>query len=58
MMTILRIEKILSNHSIYCEIRGDRIFAANDYTQNGVFHHEMINVTNWSRAKLYAWLGY
>lgn len=54
---IKAIAKILDNHSIPYYINGNGIFAdsMNAFTE---LFSEVVNLTNYSKQELYAWLGY
>lgn len=53
------IVQILKKHSINYRIdETGHIFADNGYTYNGEWFDGCIDVTGWSRQKLYSWLGY
>ena len=58
-MTIKEIKKILDNHGVPNYTTGDKIFADSMISTTKKFEVvEDVDVTKWSRKKLYIWLGY
>ncbi len=56
-MTIIVISRILKNHNIPFYVKNSRIYA--DSMCGGTeIYEEVIDVTDYSRAQLYEWLGY
>lgn len=49
---------LLRAHHIDTRIAGGRILAADVYTLNGSLFTDWIDITDWSRPQLLAWLGY
>lgn len=57
-MTQKMITRILDAHSIEYHVIGGRVFAVEYFTQDGIPLADLVDVTTWSRAQLYDWLGY
>lgn len=56
-MTNAQIKQILKNHSVpHYELNGN-IYADSMIGGTAIFE-EVINITTWSREKLFQWLGY
>lgn len=49
--------KILRNHSIPYQVRGERVMADSMESGTALFER-VIDVTDFSRSELAAWLGY
>lgn len=56
-MSILRIKSILDSHGVPCFISANRIFADSMGAFTAPFE-EVEDLTDFTRAELYAWLGY
>lgn len=56
-MTIKQIEKILNNHSVPFYTKDGKVYADSMLADTDVFEN-VVNVTNWSKTKLFQWLGY
>lgn len=56
-MTISKIQSILDSHGVPSFISSDRIFADSMGAFTAPFE-EIEDVTDFTRAELYAWLGY
>lgn len=48
----------LYSHNIDTDVCDGRLFAAEVTCIDGVASSEWIDVTDWGRAELFAWLGY
>jgi hypothetical protein len=49
---------VIDTHAIETDVRDGRLFAAEVTCKDGVASTVWIDVTDWSRAELFAWLGY
>lgn len=56
-MTLKHIENILKSHNVPYYIENGCIYADSMVSDTDVFEH-VENVTNWTKKKLYSWLGY
>jgi hypothetical protein len=50
--------KALENHSIEYKLSGNKLYAIDCYTIDGVWGFDWINITEWSIERLMYWLGY
>lgn len=48
----------LYTHNIDTDVREGRLYASEVVCKDGVANASWIDVTDWSRAELFAWLGY
>lgn len=53
-----KIAKILRDHGINYTMDNDVIIADELYTYDGKLCVDKINMTGWTKSKLYDWLGY
>ena len=49
---------VIDTHGIETDVRDGRLFAAEVTCIDGVASSKWVDVTDWSRAELFAWLGY
>lgn len=56
-MTLKQIESILKEHSVPYYIENDHIYADSMIADTEIFD-SVENVTEWTKKKLYTWLGY
>lgn len=56
-MTIEYITKVLTQHSIPFQIECNRVYADSMLGGTKIFE-QVMDVTDWTKSKLYAWLGY
>ncbi len=56
-MELTTIIRILNAHSVPYNVDNDRIYADSMEADTKVYE-KLIDVTDWSRAQLAAWLGY
>ncbi len=49
---------ILKEHGIESYTDGGNLYALEIGTRYGIPYSKWLNVTSWSRSKLFAWLGY
>lgn len=56
-MSIDKIGRILRMHGVPFIVSGGRIYADSMISGTRLFEH-VEDVTDWSRQKLFAWLGY
>lgn len=56
-MTIEYIVKVLAQHSIPFKIECNRVYADSMLAGTETFE-QVVDVTDWTKSNLYAWLGY
>lgn len=58
--TMTFVDKLVTlyTHNIDTDVREERLYASEVTCKDGVASSHWIDVTDWSRAELFAWLGY
>ncbi len=57
-MTIEQKVSALESHGVWTSIRGDKVFALDEYTIQGVYDCEFIDVTRFGASEVASFLGY
>ena len=57
-MTIHELTKILDAHGVRFEIIDNKVIAESEYSLDGVFYTETLDLTYISKEQLWDWLGY
>ena len=57
-MTIQYLTKLLDAHGINYDIIDNKVIADNSYAIDGILHADTIDLTNYSKEQILAWLGY
>lgn len=58
MNNLQKFQTILNAHSIESALVDGRLYAEMSYTKDGAAYDEWQDVTNFTKADLYNWLGY